>query len=224
MRGPKPGYWLVMLGFLVAVALPAQAQNTVGGQINRQNSNNNAQVQGEQTIRGVIAGVTTIGETVVNYDTGRAEAAAATFLTIIGSPEWRGWGHDPAANKDRDGDQAARDGGRAMKRRENVYHLWIKPTTKTREANGWTREAINAASTTSFDQFEVGDYVEVTYVPVNAQRTQRAENARHGRHRLFRGEAMSLTMLPHPSHANSGDKDRSRTDAGAAPKPDANKD
>jgi hypothetical protein len=180
-----------------------------------QSANRNTQQRGEMTIYGVVSAVTTIGETVINYDTNRAELAQATFVTVIGSPEWSGWGQ----SSDSDRTQGERGEGRAAKRRDSVHVLSVLPTTKVREASGWSRDAINTATTTSFDHIEVGDHVQVVYRSVETRRQGqgRQNEMKHGRHRLYWGEAISLAILPHASQSRNGpsstDKDRDKTDA-----------
>jgi hypothetical protein len=197
----------VVLGLVVASAALARAQEP-----NRREAGDNTQTRGEETIRGMIAGVTTAGETVVNFQTGRAEAAQAMYLTVIGSPEWGRRDNDANNSKDNDKNkpQARDDQGSAAKRRANVYVLAVPPTAKVRVADGLSNEAIQTASNASLDQVELGDHIQVTFKPINTARGARPNDMKHGRHRTFHGEILAITILPHPSHRDGAQSEPTR--------------
>jgi hypothetical protein len=191
----------IALGLALALAAPAWAQN----QNQNPKKEHDSSTSEMETIRGVVAGVTVLGETVVNTESGRAEESDVTVLTIVGSPHW---GHRDEQHAAKGADRL--ESGRRMRHRDNVYILAISPTTKIREANGWKKEEIDSASTATLDQLELGDYVQATYKPIAHERPGKQVARKHGRHRMFRGRLESLTVLPHPAHhheaATSGEK------------------
>lgn len=42
--------------------------------------------QSSQKVEGIVAGVTVVGETMVDYETNRAAVAQVTYLTVVGKP------------------------------------------------------------------------------------------------------------------------------------------
>jgi hypothetical protein len=183
---------------------------------------------GRQTIRGKVAAVALAGETIVNHETNQAMVAQAAFVTIVGRQVTSRTGSDSKgevgsarANRDeqaRDTDRANRDSGQSretarhdrddgmrQRHRGNIYVLAVTPRTSIYEGEGGNREqAANPAATPSrggipagFDRLEIGDEVEVV-----AQRSDQAArpnlDRRHGRHRIVRGEAVSVTILSAP--------------------------
>jgi len=73
------------------VFAPAQTDNQGSKTDNQRNDttqrNDSGQTQGQtERIRGEIAGVSIVGETMVDYSTGRGVVAEFTYLTILGSP------------------------------------------------------------------------------------------------------------------------------------------
>jgi hypothetical protein len=160
----------------LALAFPAAA---VAQQTNQEKASRSG-VPGEKTIRGVIGGVTSAGETVVNLQTGRAESAGGTFLSVIGSEE---------------------SGQRGEARqRENMYILELTPSSVVREATGRSREAVKKASGVSFEQLEIGDWVEAAFQWDDSTRTTTSANTKHGRHRVYYGKLISITVLPQPTN------------------------
>jgi len=171
----------------------------------------------EQTIRGVISGVTVLGEADIDYATRKAITAEATYLTVIGhpwSPEDKSKGHERAsADKDRDvkrtaansGDEKAKSGDRP-RHRMNVYVLAISPKTKVCECKETGKEG--AVSTKEeacdLDKVEIGDRVEVCYNPKTASRSSddkgdsKASTQKHGRHRTYFGVATAVKIMAEP--------------------------
>jgi hypothetical protein len=217
MRVSIRGASAVVLALGLAAAAPARAQNAnTTPNVNRGNTAGGTGARGEETVRGLIAGVTTAGETVINLETGRGEAAQVAYLTIIGS---RDWGRDDrdsdrsrGDDKDRSDKNNDKDRGQASmpKLRDNVYILTLSPTAKVREASGWSKQAVDSAATASFDRFELGDCVQVTYRPSETGRPASPNGTKHGRHRMYRGEITAITILPH----HQGDHRGPRSDQG----------
>jgi len=182
----------------------------------------------EVTVRGVLAGVTVEGETAVNYQTRRAETVEATFLTIVGSPRHdatdrnrdRG-AKDDANNKAGDRDRNRGDNHAGGRRRHNVYVVWVTPKTAIKDAtagdgSGASRDK---AVETALDKVEGGDRVEVTFhrrefSPSGGNASENQKAMRHGRHRTYFGDAVSLTILAEPARQNTprSDQDKDRDD------------
>jgi hypothetical protein len=230
MRKLGVGMVTLTLGLLMTSGAPAQQSGDNATKQNN-NSNNTQSSSNERTIRGVVSGVTVLGETMVNYSTHRAEMARASYITVLGSPHW-GQSNQGSANKsnqdasdknkdnasdknkdntsdknkdnasDKNKDNADRSGA-AMKHRANVYILAITPQTKVTEASSDGQEAARSAATAQFDRLELGDRVEVKFRPENAG-NQGKDDSRHGRHRTFGGEAISISILPAAQHHDQG--------------------
>lgn len=163
-----------------------------------------------ETIRGVIAGVTVMGEMTFDPATNRAQAAEASYLTIVGSPT------DRSNQAGRTGEAVATANTDQQGRtRHNIYALWVTPQTSIRDATSQTTTGnpVNAATPTSFDRIEIGDKVEVTYIrrenstsaggdPRNEMRLRR-----HGRHRTYSGDVQSVTILSEPTRQNDAASD-----------------
>ncbi len=173
-----------------------------------------------QTIRGTVAGVTVVGETMIDHEPHRAAVAQASYLTILGSPRrdearHEGQGGDPqkpqevrrdssAEGKDEESGHGSQgDAGPAQRRRSNVYLVAITPRTKVFESSGDDSSGAKGSasredqgqSQASFERVELGDRVEVEFRSEHAT-TRRTNDRRHGRHRTFRGMATSITILP----------------------------
>jgi len=229
--------WVVSL----AACLSASAQNQDRNQ-NRERDRDQTQTQGQtrndndrhagkqETIRGVIAGVTVAGEMAINYRSNRAEAVEMSYLTIVGSPEHgKMSGKDTATartgeeRRDRDRDRGERS-SMAGRHRHNVYIVWLTPNTKVCEANQSGSGQANARDSErgaaskprelSWEQLEVGDHVEVTFTRREgtdstasgpAQATSgTATSRKHGRHRTYFGDAVSITILPESQSQHYG--------------------
>ena len=157
-----------------------------------------------ETVRGVIAGVTLEGETAIDFTTRHAQAAETTFLTIVG---------EPAAPEASAG---------AERRRHNVYVVWMNPRAEVRDATGpAAKDGKEATAKTTLDKVEVGDRVEVTFRRREPSRSggdarSETQSQKHGRHRTYFGDAVSLTILDEPGRhdpkASQPNSERSRDD------------
>lgn len=164
-----------------------------------------------ETIHGMIAGITEEGEIFFNHQTNMAMKAEAAFLTVVGSPV-----HREAASAERRGTAAgaerhAESGGR----RHNVYVVWMTPKTKVCRASHETGAAEHAKTSEdaqkecAFDELEVGDHVEVQFTPEedsaahhNIHQSQQMRQ-KHGRHRTHVGYATAITIMPPREHGQS---------------------
>jgi hypothetical protein len=155
---------------------------------------------GKQTIRGVVAGITLIGETVINFETKQAEAARASYLTILGSPSNGDQNHNNGNNNNANVRRGERD---------NVYIVAITPNTQVRMAS--ESGQANKNNQEAFENLEVGDQVEVAFTPSDLDRNRRqASDHRHGRDRTFHGDAVSIKILSMPGQDQSNDRDRDK--------------
>ena len=216
MRRLLAGISSVALVLALGTSVRAQDRNAS----NRDANNNTGEAR---TIRGVIAGVTVEGETVIDYQTRQAVAAQMTYITVVGSPvrdqdrsrdgrndRDRDNARDNRNNNDRDNSREARnDGDRSGRRRHNVYVLWLSPRTKVRDTTSGDRQNAKDAS---WENLEIGDRVEVTYTGRDTANTananaNNAQTQKHGRHRTYFGDANTITILAEPSRRD-GDSNR----------------
>jgi hypothetical protein len=145
------------------------------------------------TICGVVSGITTEGEVVVDYKTKRAVEVDAAFLTVVGMPaRWEESGDGKAS--------AATD-----KKRENIYVVWLSPRTKVCKCEACEASGKPDPSKTkecSFAQLEVGDRVAVKFNRRDESATSAGANhtdsmrMKHGRHRIVSVDAQEITILP----------------------------
>jgi hypothetical protein len=241
--------WLLLSGALCGTAL-AQTQGQRGttgtqdrtGTSGFQNrtgatgTQNQAQSDAErhagkqETIRGVVAGVTIAGELAINYKTNRAEAVEMSYLTVIGSPVHQGMrgagtgaGQAGQSSTRGEADRSSMNG----RHRHNVYVIWMNQNPRIRDAStggtdpAGTRSnepaAAGRSGEMSWEQLEVGDHVEVTFIRrdmteatgSNAQAAPTTTGpwaGKHGRHRTYFGDAVAITILPESAtyHSNSG--------------------
>jgi len=199
-----------------------------------------------ETIRGELASVSVIGETMVDYSSGRGVVAQLTYLTILGSPSGspgRGEGGqagsrpEPSksavqsgdASKSKSNDQGPGQGqsGRASGGRRTVYEVAITPETQVRSrapqgGQGASEKQEGSArqrSQAALEELQLGDRVEVEFDRFKdqgqsgaggADQGGSASQSRHGRHRIVRGLAKSLTILSAPEggdhRGTSGDQ------------------
>ena len=128
----------IFLTLALSPYLRAQQENPPaagGGQQNAAAGQDKNQASlGNETIRGVIAGITAEGEAMFDFRNNRAVAAEGAFLTIVGSP----------VNADREAARpaaaATEERGSSMRKRHNVYYVWMTPKTKICESSGTTRQ------------------------------------------------------------------------------------
>jgi len=206
-----------------------------------------------ETVRGEIAAVSVVGETMVDYSSGRGVVAEFTFLTVLGSnPDDRqSGGGDRAKSGDNSGksgqdqastgsqkkddashkDQGKQDasGGGSEGHRRRVFEFAVGPETHVRfhtsqgsqgggDQKGQQKGSDRQQGQGSLDQLQLGDWVEVEFTRMNenAQGGQGGQGnaqkgssnqARHGRDRIVRGMARSITILSTPGqgdHSSSG--------------------
>jgi hypothetical protein len=190
----------------------------------------------EQTIRGVVSGVTVMGETDIDYATKKATTAEATYLTIIGHPSdssEKSGGQGQVASgkegekKDTDKDvkrtsNASSDekasSGEGSRHRMNVYVVAISPKTKVCECKSTGKEGSSSAKEEACDleKLEIGDRVEVCFNPKMESKSSddkagaQASSQKHGRHRTYFGMANSIKIMVEPGSGNSQSSDSSR--------------
>jgi hypothetical protein len=169
--------------------------------------------------------VTVEGETAIDYETNKAVVLEAAYLTVVGTPR-RGQGQNRndanAAENPANRDEANRRPGNANRGgRQNVYLVWLSPKTKVCKAKTGDGDKEECP----LEALEVGDRVEIQM----ARRTESSSNnqgtpteamrKKHGRSRIFVGDATEITILsaprgPRDSSANAagddGDKDDSQ--------------
>jgi hypothetical protein len=204
----------VFLGLAVGLSASAQTRDRDQEKNQNQSQGSNQNASKQQTIHGVIAAVTVEGELAIDYRNRRAVETDMTFLTVIGSPraEDRGAAAGARAN-DRDANN--RENRQAERRRHNVYVIAITPRTQFRDAENDNKSQAGRQALTLAD-LEVGDRVEVTLNVRNETNTaqQQTEEMRrkHGRHRTYFGDAVTITLRSEPAsdNARSADRDRGR--------------
>lgn len=164
----------------------------------------------EMTIRGVVSEVTLLGETDVDFKTGKAVRSEATFLTIIGQPQNEGKpkeGTVTAGQQDKSVKQAANEAaksGEKSKRRMNVYVVAVTPKTKFCECCEAGKDGSPAKEEAcEMEKLEIGDRVEVSFDRQMAEGDKSKDDAKvsnsamqkHGRHRTYFGIATSVKIM-----------------------------
>jgi hypothetical protein len=193
------------LGLMATPCVLAQSDN--------EKSKGGDQSSGEhKVVKGVVAGVTILGETMVDYQTNRVITAEKDYLTIVGTPS-RGEDSSDQAKKDRQASgtegkstgkqdkevkqtanagKESRDAGSGSEQSSSgsarVYLVELTPGTEVCERENGGKKKCELA------KLDVGDRVEVELKPFNAAGPQ-SQDTRHGRHRMIRGEALSITIL-----------------------------
>jgi len=190
---------------------------------NKDSQSNNTQTQ---TIHGIVAGVTVEGETAVDYQSNKAVMLEAAYLTVVGTPGHGHQGGDAGRNRgNQDQQNAANNNSNGSGNnnrdsanrggRHNVYLVWLSPKTKVCEATNANNAGGNNNSGAgnkkecSLDKLEVGDRVEI-------QMTSRSESSsnnqgtpteemrkKHGRNRIYVGDATEITILAAPRESGS---------------------
>lgn len=161
-----------------------------------------------KTIQGVVAGVTVVGETMVDYLQKRAVTAESDYLTIV-VPSTEGDQREQqskkgdhgageqasgSAKQDRDVKQTSNAGQESQHPEESsrqsarVFLIQVTPKTQVCECDEGGKKQCDLT------HLEIGDRVEVEYEPSDASAAQ-SQDTRHGRHRLMRGQAASITIL-----------------------------
>lgn len=179
----------------MVMTLPASAQERET-QRRDQEQTRNQQQQGQQqqgqqqTIRGTVAGVTSIGEAVIDPQTGTAAAVQVNYLTVLGSPMrgQRGAGSEATPgtqqNQNEQRNQAQRNQSdqnrQANQGRQNLYLIAISPQTQVREGGQQGNRTSPAENRTqpesrtapagdrkqaqsAFEKLEIGDRVQVQF-------------------------------------------------------------
>lgn len=170
-----------------------------------------SQQQSTQTVYGTVAGVTTEGEMIVDYQAKKAVEAEAACLTVVGSTAR--WDAHAATGKEHadSGKQAAHAGHH----RDNVFFVWITPKTKVCESEHATDTSkTGAKKECPIDHLEVGDRVEIQFrahEPSMSRSTAGANHTdamrrKHGRHRIQVGEATEITIIAAPHHEPGSSK------------------
>jgi len=175
----------------------------------------------EQTIRGVISGVTVMGETDIDFATRKATTAESTYLTIIGHPWNRdetSKGHEQASadkGKDKDKDVKRTSGssadekstsGERPRHRMNLYVVAVSPKTKVCECKQTGKEGSASIKEVAcdLDKVEIGDRVEVCFDPKMDSKSPdekgnaKASSQKHGRHRTYFGVANAIKIMEEP--------------------------
>jgi len=174
-----------------------------------------------KTIHGVVAGVTVLGETMVDYQSGRAITAERDYLTVVDA-DHHGKGGDQAGHgeqasggekksegkQDKDvkqtsgsgeGSKQASGSDQGSKRSSRVYLVEVTPSTEVCECQKDGKKKCELA------KLEIGDHVEIEFQPASTSQTQdQSGTMRHGRHRMMRGQAVSIAILQ-----DEGDHDKS---------------
>lgn len=195
MKRLLTGLAYVALGFATtsAFAKEGDSSNSDRGKQNADHASNdqNHQHGQTQTIRGTVAGVTTIGEAVVDPKDGIAVEVETDYLTVLGSPRGagdrqqagnQGGSSQNGGNRSQGDDQ--RGGQMNRGGRQNVYLVAISPQTKVRMRQGdnsgnnddKSDGQNQAASRQAFDKLEIGDRVEVEFI-----KTDRVNASSHGK-------------------------------------------
>ena len=204
------------LALILALGLDASAQDA--GKTKLEDAQGSAD---RQTIRGTVAGVTVVGETMIDHETSRAAIAQTSYLTILGLPRHGDAHHgmqgaDPrkssepakgssAEGKDNESRKGSRgDVGSAQQRRANVYLVAITPQTEVchdvvsgGDSSGEKSPASRddpQRSRATFESLELGDRVEISFLNGGAS-SPKSIDSKHGRNRTFRGVATSITIL-----------------------------
>jgi hypothetical protein len=190
-----------------------QNQNAIAGQ------NRNQSTSESETIRGIVAGITSEGEVTFDYRSNRAIMAEAAFLTVVGSPVKSEMGNSSRRANANDNEKSGASG----RKRHNVYMVWLTPKTKICEAgaehgkssqnqNQSQRQSQAEKKEVTLDQLEVGDHVEIQFnrreesgANSVAHQTEQMRQ-KHGRHRTFVVNASSITILPSRDEDRSGSK------------------
>jgi hypothetical protein len=178
---------------------------------NNATTNRNQATSGVETIRGVISGVTTEGELVLDFRTNAAARTEGAFLTVVGSPM-----KSEAGTSDRQasGAESEQQHGWSGKKRHNIYIAWLSPRAKVFEAidrpgqsdrdqrsSNTQGQGTGERKEITFDQLQVGDHVEIQFSPQeesganNVHQNQQMRRT-HGRDRTFVGYAMSIVVRP----------------------------
>ena len=143
----------------------------------------------DQTVKGVVSEITLLGETDVDYKTGKAVAAEATFVTVIGHPAMK------EAEKEKKGAGAAAKAGDGHRHRMNLYVLAVSPKAKVCECEESKGTSASKETPCEFSNLEIGDKVEVCFDPRTKKGSETGAEMKHGRHRIFFGLANDIKIM-----------------------------
>ncbi len=208
----------VLVGSVVALALAVAFSPSARAQQERPTTSGE-HGKSPKTIQGVVAEITEEGEIVFDYRNNKAIEAEAAFLTVVGSPKEWSPGAGERATAATGSDKSSHSG----EKRDNVYIVWLTPKTKVCKCTARSGGAHRAATTgsessekkeCSLAQLEVGDRVEIEFVPTEesgqhnvSQQTEKMRQT-HGRHRIFVGDAKEVTIIESPDQERAGAKDK----------------
>jgi len=172
-----------------------------------------------RTIQGVVAGVTVLGETMMDHESGRAITAERDYLTVVdtarhGETSSQGQQASTGEKKtegkqDKDVKQTSgthegsKEAGGGSDQRSNrsakVYLVEVTPKTEVCECQKDGKKKCELA------KLEIGDRVEIEFQPWAAIPPQtHGEKLRHARHRIMRGQAVSISILRDDEHHDKG--------------------
>lgn len=153
MAGFLKGTMCAVLGLACSIAVAQNDDQQRDSKKSQDKEHKASQTQDQaqrQTIRGTVAGVTSIGEAVIDPLTNIAIVAEVDYLTILGSPAGDQHGkrssHSDEASQDKDqadrekhhADQTQQTGSKdskeKMSQRQNLYLVAITPDTKVQMA------------------------------------------------------------------------------------------
>jgi hypothetical protein len=147
----------------------------------------------------------------VDYESGRAITAERDYLTVVdasdhgGRSGQAGQGQQASsgekkseAKQDKDVKQTS-GSGEGSKPSARVYLVEVTPKTEVCECQKDGKKKCELA------RLEIGDHVDIEFQPNSATQSQnQAGNMKHGRHRMMRGQAISISILQ-----DEGDHDKS---------------
>ena len=224
----------------MVMALPASAQEQENQRRDQDQPTNQARQgqegqqnqQGQQTIRGTVAGVTSVGEAVIDPQTGTAVAVQVNYLTVLGSPGMGGQGRGAAGQPRGQGrpDQPGQ-GRQANRGRQNLYLIAITPQTTVRQGAqqaGQDQAAPQKEQAESaFEKLEIGDRVTVQFKTAERLHAKAQEGEqrvagfrgdarnKHGRNRIFVGEASEINVMAAGAGGQRGPGAQRRQQRGA---------
>jgi hypothetical protein len=220
----------------------ANSKDDDGKQTAQEQKQSNQQQSKCETIRGEIASVSVLGETMVDYNTGRGVLAEMTYLTILGSPSDAKQGTEngdrqneaKSGNKDSQGTTDEKGDHRGFWERRKVYQIAIGPDTEVKcqashgkqnaaDQDKSTQGSAHEKSQESLASLELGDRVKVEFDRLGSENNRAdadkhtgasGNQSRHGRHRIIRGVARKVTILSTPSEREEDGKDHESHEQG----------
>lgn len=212
---------LACLTMLVGYQVSAQQQNDQQDQ--KQKSQREQQKGQQQKIRGTVAGVTSIGEAVIDPQSNQAVIVEVDYLTVVGSPTGAE-ASQSRSEQDRQKQKEDRQSGASKNKtaqdsggRQNVYLVAITAETKIRtdkrsqQAPDQSENSDQRQDRSAFETLEIGDRVEIQFE--NTKRLQAKtegsedggertagfrggdQKKTHGRDRIFIGDASEIRFM-----------------------------